>query len=591
MAAPFFRTLFALIAVALPVLLAFNLSPSVTFFNQAMALLGWGLFALALALQPSVFQSRGRVPGLWALWAALLLMALAALGSWHWVGLPTGLTLSSLGMLGACALVVSVAAHAQRMGRGQSAYQAFCGALLVAGVLSLVVALVQYFAPEWADGSLIARNSGVGRVGGNLRQPNHLSSLLLWSVVALVWLHDTHVEDSPKQERNVVRSITALLLMGLLLGVVLTVSRTGGICVLMLAGWAAFDRSMSIYLRRLLWAAPLFYFACWFGVSEWAQAGAHAFSGADQLHKADLSSSRFGIWSNTLWLLNHHLWLGVGWGEFNLAWTLTPFPGRPTAFFDHTHNLPLHLLVEMGLPLGLSALGLLAWGQLRGVLACLEARASERPLVRSAFMMVLMMAVHSLLEYPLWYAYFLLPTAFAFGLCLAGGARPGNSNGNTRPPTYLLWGAAALALGALVAVADYMSVVAVFSPPANAAPLTDRIASGQRSLFFAHHADYAAATTTKKPSEATLAFERSTHFLLDTRLMMAWAQALNEQGEVAKAQYLAQRLAEFHNPNSVEFFAACKSPAMAEINLPFQCHAPTKEFTFEDFRGSGSTAR
>ena len=33
--------------------------------------------------------------------------------------------------------------------------------------------------------------------------------------------------------------------------------------------------------------------------------------------------------------------------------------------------------------------------------------------------MVLMVTLHSLLEYPLWYSYFLLPTAFAFGLCLA----------------------------------------------------------------------------------------------------------------------------------------------------------------------------
>ena len=48
---------------------------------------------------------------------------------------------------------------------------------------------------------------------------------------------------------------------------------------------------------------------------------------------------------------------GVGFGEFNLAWTLTEFPHRPTAFFDHTHNLPLHLMVELGIPLGLLVFG------------------------------------------------------------------------------------------------------------------------------------------------------------------------------------------------------------------------------------------
>ena len=40
------------------------------------------------------------------------------------------------------------------------------------------------------------------------------------------------------------------------------------------------------------------------------------------------------------------------------------------------------------------------------------------PIQRAALVMVVMVAVHSMLEYPLWYSYFLLPAAFAFGLCL-----------------------------------------------------------------------------------------------------------------------------------------------------------------------------
>jgi O-antigen ligase len=42
-----------------------------------------------------------------------------------------------------------------------------------------------------------------------------------------------------------------------------------------------------------------------------------------------------------------------------MAWTLTPLPGRPTAFFDHAHNLPLHLAAELGLPLALAVMALL----------------------------------------------------------------------------------------------------------------------------------------------------------------------------------------------------------------------------------------
>jgi hypothetical protein len=47
----------------------------------------------------------------------------------------------------------------------------------------------------------------------------------------------------------------------------------------------------------------------------------------------------------------------VGYGEFNLAWTLTPFPGRPIAFFDHTHNLPLQLAGGAGPAAGCAVLG------------------------------------------------------------------------------------------------------------------------------------------------------------------------------------------------------------------------------------------
>jgi hypothetical protein len=39
-------------------------------------------------------------------------------------------------------------------------------------------------------------------------------------------------------------------------------------------------------------------------------------------------------------------------------------------------------------------------------------------------MFVLMISLHSLLEYPLWYAYFLLPAAWAFGFGLGAPRAP-----------------------------------------------------------------------------------------------------------------------------------------------------------------------
>ena len=142
-----------------------------------------------------------------------------------------------------------------------------------------------------------------------------------------------------------------------------------------------------------------------------------------------------------------------------------------------------------------------------------------------------------------------------------------------------------LMMGGLLSVADYLRVVKIFVPAETAPPLAERIADGQRSVFFAHHADYAAATTAERPSEAMAAFTRAPHYLLDARLMMAWAKALNEAGKVDEARFVAQRLKEFKNAQAAEFFKPCEEPGAADAaGRPFQCVAPTRSFRYEDFR-------
>ena len=102
-------------------------------------------------------------------------------------------------------------------------------------------------------------------------------------------------------------------------------------------------------------------------------------------------------------------------------------------------------------------------------------------------------------------------------------------------------------------------------------------------MFFGHHAEYAAATVATDPSEVLPAFQRATHYLLDTRLMMAWANALAEIGETDRARYLAQLLREFRNPQSEEFFAPCSNAGAASAPTPFQCETPLRRYDYRDF--------
>jgi O-antigen ligase len=560
-------SLAALLACCVPALLAFNLPPSATFFNQAAALALWGVFA-ALLGAPRVREG-GRAAA--SLLAALALLVLSVLWSAA-VALPASLAASALGLLLAALLMAWSGAALQGPARA-AALQAFCLGWVAVGVLSTVIALVQVFAPDWADGVLVARSGFPGRAVGNLRQPNHLSTLLLWSVVALVPLREAG--------RFSTRS-TVLLGALMVVGIELSGSRTGTVGVLVLAVWGAVDKRLSQPGRLMLVGAPLLYGA-WALALKTLQSG--ALGAATRLGEADVSGSRFGIWRNTLELIAQQPWTGVGFGEFNFAWSLTPFPGRPVAFFDHTHNLELQLAVELGMPLALLVLALLgralwqAWRRSLGVVG------PAGTALRALFVMVLIAALHSQLEYPLWYAYFLLPAAWMWGLCLGAPTAAPAQGAAPRGALLSRLPGLVLAAGALFSLVDYGRVVSIFAPGASAGPLPQRIEIGQHSVFFAHHADYAAATTTDAPADALPAFERATHFLLDTRLMQAWAEALADAGDLDRARHVAQRLREFHYPQSEPFFAPCAAAALmkAADEKPFQCETPQRELGWRDF--------
>jgi O-antigen ligase len=571
------------VAVAIPSLLAFNLPPSATFLNQATSLIGWAVVAVLFAATAQLTAHRPS-GALKAALSALALLLLSVIGSWHFAGLPAGLTLSALGVIASAMLVLWVGAAVAQAGRGAAAFNAFCIALIVTGVLSTFIGMVQVFAPQWADGQWVATASVPGRASGNLRQPNHLSSLLLWAALALVWMLETG---------RVSRKVAAVLGSLFMLGLVLSASRTGTLGVIVLALWGALDRQRPRAVRVMLLLSPLVYALCWLGLTEWARESQQVFGGAARLTAdGDMSSSRFGIWSNTLALIAQHPWFGVGFGEFNFAWSLTPFPKRPHAFFDHTHNLPLQFAVELGLPLTALVLSLLMfamWRAWQGSRSKLNADAPmpsvDAPMRMAAFMMVLMMALHSQLEYPLWYAYFLLPTAFALGLGLGTSGRAAQRiarpAGRTRP---LVLASLLMLGGSVASLYDYLRVVVIFSPGEAALSLADRIAEGKRSWFFDHHAHYAAVTSAERPSDEMASFKVASHYLLDTRLMTTWATALNESGDTPRARAIAERLIEFRNLDAKPFFEACGVPLAVDAVVPFQCAPQMQEFGYRDFK-------
>ncbi len=571
----------ALLAIVAPTLIAAHDPPSVTFYNQALAVLGWGLWLAWMGRVPGgadlAAPPRAQA-GRWALTGLLAVLAAAAFGSWMFGTLPIGLGMMGGGLSLAALLVFHSGWRQGRAVTRDGIAELFFAALAAAGAVGLLLAAVQVFMPSWADGTLIARPNMAGRAVGNLRQPNHFSTLLVFAAASMAWL------GARRRLQPGVAALGVALCIG---GIVMTASRTGMVAMIFLTAWGVLDRRLPRTLRVTLVAAPLLYGAWWGGMWLLAHADrAVAFAGETRLHDgSDISSSRFKIWANVLSLIQQHPWWGVGYGEFNLAWTLTPFPNRPVAFFDHTHNVVLQWAVELGLPAAivLSLLALWGWWALVRPGSEGERQTGEPATVGAAAVIVTTAGLHSLLEYPLWYSYFLLPTAFAWGLGLA--ARQGAAReAEPARPRWRLAGGVVMALMAIWCALDYQAAANIYAPRPGASSLDRRIAFAKQMPWWGYQADYAEVTAMDQdePSPPPQAFGRTLHNLLDARLMMAYARSLAEHGEVDKARFVVARLKEFKNGSAKAFMAACDAPPAPGQEPPFQCAPPQRHYGWRE---------
>lgn len=121
-------------------------------------------------------------------------------------------------------------------------------------------------------------------------------------------------------------------------------------------------------------------------------------------------ASRLTLWANVIHLIAERPWFGWGWGELDYAHYTTLYPGRRFCdILDNAHSLPLHLAVELGLPIALLICGGLGWAVWHG-----RPWGETNPTRQMAWAILAMIMLHSMLEYPLWYG----PFQVAFGVCM-----------------------------------------------------------------------------------------------------------------------------------------------------------------------------
>ena len=426
---------------------------------------------------------------------------------------------------------------------------------LISGLVSCFLGLLQYFGASGELSSLV-NTARFGEAFANLRQRNQFASLTNIALAALLLIAQHAYSPSCESKRE--PYLTCLLVMlaatVLAVGNSISSSRTGFfelllLCVLSIL-WGQWRHK---FVRSLLLWIVLVYGAAALAMPYLAGLDS-AYGAFARMGKDEACSSRLVLWSNVLRLISEKPWLGWGWGELDYAHFITLYDApRFCDILDNAHNLPLHLAVELGVPLALLVCGGFSWWVWR------QRPWAERDATRQmAWAVMAVILLHSMLEYPLWYG----PFQMAFGACLLLlwhqkqplDAQNSSEKTSNRPLAPILCASAAIISIAFIAYAmwDYRRISQIYLQPEarDAYYRSDTLAKIRNSWLFADQVRFAELMITPlSPANAAWTFSTATallHYSPESRVVEKLIESAVMLGRDDEAiTYLARYRAAF----------------------------------------------
>ncbi len=308
-----------------------------------------------------------------------------------------------------CLASIGLAANLSAKLHSFKAAHVICWGWLLAGFINAAIGLVQYFGltPE-----------PLGTAFGLLRQRNQLATLCNIALLSLlfIWLHPSAEHKPTKWMTYLSAAMCALLTAAL----AATCSRAGLLELFILCAfalvWAKVKRRRDVAAAAIL---ALLTYALWAfvlplvsGSPETIFGRVASLAAASDGTGIQLQDSRRVLWANTLALIRLQPLLGVGWRELANALQTTDLGSVPrfAAQADNAHNLPLQFAAELGLPFTVLWFGLLA-----ALLIRYKPWRTQAPEQVLAWGVLAVIGLHSLLEYPLWYAPFQIAVGLSAG--------------------------------------------------------------------------------------------------------------------------------------------------------------------------------
>ena len=539
------RNIILVLCVVLPWLNPFASSPSSAVIPL---LVSWMLAACTLLAVVELPLVKTRWTWTDRVVCGVLLCWLAASLLW---GPPVVDRALTAGLVASLMCVWLMAAVGRRAAVDEALLRWLVVGLLAAAVISAVLGMLQYLGlaremSPWVNQPL------KGDAFANLRQRNQFASLTSLGLVALLgWLA---LRAKTQSLTAGSWSIAIVFLNVLAAGVACSVSRTGAmqwvlVGVLMAAwGWRNAKQEPA-FGKGLVWlsiAAPLLV-VVWSVLMPWLALQTTGEWGASMILRVTGQAQDYAacggrrvLWTNVLALIAQHPWLGWGWGETDYAHFMTGYNSmRFCDMLDNAHDFPLHLALEFGVPFALTVMAMVSvW--------ILRRRPWQEPHAGRvmAWCLMVVLGVHSLLEYPLWYGPFQMTLGLAIGLLWASP----NAVAKVEVQEGPMLVAALLFIGCLYAAWDFNRVGQIYRPAASrdAVYRDNPLHHAKQSWLFKNQADFAELTTQSVTVDnAVEVYPQAVslmHYSPEARVVQRVIDSGKLLGHDEQAQMLSERL-------------------------------------------------
>jgi O-antigen ligase len=380
-----FNSRFTLLGVTTLTLswLAYNhYRPWINFHSEFLAFIGLAGLWIGLLRHVIIFPSAS----LWIAGIALL----------PWLQYGVGIM-----VFGGDAGVVSgyLLGLAFAIGVGYAGSRIWLHSLWIAALVSAAIGVAQWFHLEGDIFGVFAVAVEQGdRAMGNVGQANQLATLLLMGMMALVYALERGVMQ---------RGVMGIAVAFLTLGLILSQSRSGMVGAVVAAVWL---------MVRLPYRKNMVLIGGWLVIFVMGTLALPHVS--DMLRGASVRglqttapiTQRLDLWQQIAHAILQSPWWGYGWNQTPAAQAAGALAHPDAILGGYAHNGVMDVVAWNGIPLGLLLCGMVAYWFISRL------RRARTPPAVCAMASLLVILIHSLLEYPFAYAYFVVAIGLLVGV-------------------------------------------------------------------------------------------------------------------------------------------------------------------------------